>query len=76
MKKSTSTKTTLKTIKAFRAIDVTNATYEEMQEIRNNNRIEPILYSVGIYGISGIVFRAGDNFYKIIERCPNLYNVL
>ena len=64
-------KATQKTIKGVNAIDI--ACYSE-EEIRALPRLEKIAYSVGIYGMNGLLLEdENGKRYKIISRSTNLF---
>ena len=69
-------KTTLKEIKNFPAIDITTADFDTVNQIARN-KYETIAYSVGVYGVNGVVFNTFDGtLYKITSRSTALFQVL
>ena len=69
---------------------MTRITFKQILEIAKNTNaidlthaddipsIEPVLYSVGVYGISSVlaVGRGDDNNWYIIKRSSNLFKVV
>jgi len=65
-------------------VDATNMPYEVLRELVQkcedsfiekegySNR-EQLAYSVGTYGISGVVYRVGYYTFAVVGRCSNLY---
>ena len=69
-------KTTLKEIKRFPAIDITTADFDTVKNIARYKHTT-IAYSVGTYGVNGIVFNTFDGIlYKITARTTALFQVL
>lgn len=68
--------TTLKYIKNFPAIDITNEKISDLEKIRE--KITETLYiSCGKYGINGCVLEDQDgNLYKITARNPALFYIV
>lgn len=69
-------KTTLKEIKSFNALDITNKTFGEVNAIMENHYFDTIAYSIGIYGVNGIVKRRDDGLMiKICARSSALFQI-
>lgn len=65
--------TTLKYIKNFPAIDITNEKISDLEKIRKN-KIETLYLSCGKYGMNGCVIADQDgNLYKITARNSALF---
>ena len=64
-------KVTQKTIKGVNAIDITSYSEDEIQALP---RLEKVAYSVGIYGMNGLLLEdENGKRYKIISRSTNLF---
>lgn len=67
-------KTTLKEIKNFYCEDITHITFEECKKIVKK---EIVAYSMGLYGINGLIFSdINDKLYKITARNTNLFTFI
>lgn len=67
-------KTSLKEIKQFYAKDITHLSTEECRKIVKK---EIVAYSMGFYGINGLVFSdINDKLYKITARNTNLFTFI
>lgn len=64
----------LKDIRAFNAVDVTNADPNEVYRIASGR--QTVAYSCGTYGVNGIVVEKDGAFYKVIGRATNLFILL
>jgi len=66
-------KTTQKYIKAYDAIDLTTDGKKD-KELHKITNTGTIAYSMGVYGINGIVFKGNDgNVYKVTARNTALF---
>lgn len=64
-------KITQKIIKGVNAIDITCYSKEQIKQLP---RLEKIAYSVGIYGMNGLLLEdENGKRYKIISRSTNLF---
>ena len=64
-------KTTQKTIKGVNAIDITSYSEEQIKQLP---KLEKIAYSVGIYGMNGLLLEdENGKRYKITSRSTNLF---
>ena len=70
-------KTTLKNIKAFPAVDISDWTFDRITAlIRGAGSFRHVAYSVGIYGVNGQVIDVDGRFYKVVGRCGALFLVM
>lgn len=70
-------KTTLKNIKSFPAVDITNLSYDEITAlISGAGYMRHVAYSAGAYGVTGQVFELDGKFYKVVGRCGALFLVM
>ena len=64
-------KTTQKIIKGVNAIDITRYSEEQIKQLP---RLEKIAYSVGMYGMNGLLLEdENGKRYKITSRSTNLF---
>ena len=64
-------KITQKTIKRVNAIDITRCSEEQIKQLP---RLEKIAYSVGMYGMNGLLLEdKNGKRYKITSRSTNLF---
>lgn len=69
-------KTTLKSIKAQDAIDLTNLSPEACEELRaREHGFDKLEVSHGVNGMTGALLRGRESqqLYKITARCSNLF---
>ena len=66
-------KTTQKDIRATRAIDLTHAKWETLQEVAPH--LEKIAYACGIYGINAALYRHRETgaLYKVTTRSTAIF---
>jgi hypothetical protein len=66
-------KTTQKAIKAYNATDLTNDGRKD-KDLYNITNVGTIAYSMGVYGMNGIVFEGNDgHIYKVTARNTALF---
>ena len=64
-------KITQKIIKGVNAIDITSYSEEQIKQLP---KLEKVAYSVGIYGMNGLLLEDEDGKrYKITSRSTNLF---
>lgn len=69
-------KTTLKEIKNFSAVDITRKSFQEVNEIMHGHSFQTIAYSVGIYGVTGIIKARDDGkLFKVTARSSALFQL-
>lgn len=66
----------LKNIKAFDATDITDRYDGTAERLKKAEDFREIGYSVGKYGVNGILFYAEGEYWKITARSTNLFAVL
>lgn len=66
-------KTTQKEIKQMAAVDLTRASFEELQKLAP--QLEKIAYSCGIYGITAALYRhrTTGQLYKVTARSTAIF---
>lgn len=66
----------LKDIKAFPAVDLTNASFEEIDSILARGGKRSFMHSCGVYGVSGVVVEIDGEFYNVTARTSALWQVM
>lgn len=69
-------KTTRKAIRETYAMDITNYSFDQANELMNAHTLRTIAMSFGVYGMNGALFQDEDGeLYKITERNTTLFQM-
>ena len=69
-------KTTRKAIRETRAIDITNYSFDQANELMNTHTLQTIVMSFGVYGMNGALFEdENGELYKITARNTTLFQM-
>ena len=69
-------KTTRKAIREMCAIDITNYSFDQANELMNTHTLRIIAMSFGVYGMNGALFEdENGELYKITARNSTLFQM-
>ena len=69
-------KTTRKAIRETRAMDITNYSFDQANELMNAHTLRTIAMSFGVYGMNGALFEdEKGELYKITARNSTLFQM-
>ena len=69
-------KTTQKAIRETYAIDITNYSFDQADELMNKHNLQTIAMSFGVYGMNGALFKdENGELYKITARNTTLFQM-
>ena len=69
-------KTTQKAIRETRAIDITNYSFDQANELMNAHTLRTVAMSYGVYGMNGALFQdENGELYKITARNTTLFQM-
>ena len=69
-------KTTRKAIRATCAIDITNYSFDQANDLMNAHTLRTIAMSFGVYGMNGALFEdENGELYKITARNSTLFQM-
>ena len=69
-------KTTRKAIRATCAIDITNYSFDQADELMNKHNLQIVAMSFGVYGMNGALFKdENGELYKITARNTTLFQM-
>lgn len=69
-------KTTRKAIRETYAIDITNYSFDQANELMNAHTLRTIAMSFGVYGMNGALFEdENGELYKITARNSTLFQM-
>ena len=69
-------KTTRKAIRETRAIDITNYSFDQANDLMNAHNLQTIAMSFGVYGMNGaLVEDENVELYKITARNTTLFQM-
>ena len=69
-------KTTQKAIRETCAIDITNYSFDQANDLMNAHKLQTIAMSFGIYGMNGALFKdENGELYKITARNTTLFQM-
>ena len=69
-------KTTQKAIRETYAIDITNYSFDQADELMNKHNLQTIAMSYGVYGMNGALFEdENGELYKITTRNSTLFQM-
>ena len=69
-------KTTRKAIRATCAIDITNYSFDQANDLMNANTLRTVAMSYGVYGMNGALFEdENGDLYKITARNSTLFQM-
>ena len=69
-------KTTRKAIRETYAIDITNYSFEQANELMNAHTLRTVAMSFGVYGMNGALFEdENGELYKITARNSTLFQM-
>ena len=69
-------KTTQKAIRETCAIDVTNHSFDQINDLMNAHNLQTVAMSFGIYGMNGALFQdENGDLYKITARNSTLFQM-
>ena len=69
-------KTTRKAIRATCAIDITNYSFDQANELMNAHTLRTVAMSFGVYGMNGALFEdENGELYKITARNSTLFQM-
>ena len=69
-------KTTKKAIRETYAIDITNYSFDQVNELMNAHNLQTIAMSFGVYGMNGALFEdENGELYKIMARNSTLFQM-
>ena len=69
-------KTTQKAIRETRAIDITNYSFDQANELMNAHMLRTVAMSFGVYGMNGALFQdENGELYKITARNTTLFQM-
>lgn len=69
-------KTTRKVIREMRATDITNYSFDQVNDLMNAHTLQTIAMSFGVYGMNGALFQdETGELYKITARNTTLFQM-
>ena len=69
-------KTTQKAIRETCAIDITNYSFDQANELMNKHNLQIVAMSFGVYGMNGALFKdESGELYKITARNTTLFQM-
>ena len=69
-------KTTRKAIRETRATDITNYSFDQVNELMKAHNLQTIAMSFGVYGMNGALFQdEKGELYKITARNSTLFQM-
>ena len=69
-------KTTRKAIRETRAIDITNYSFDQANDLMNTHMLRTVAMSFGVYGMNGALFEdENGELYKITARNSTLFQM-
>ena len=69
-------KTTRKAIRETYAMDITNYSFDQANELMNTHNLQTVAMSFGIYGMNGALFEdENGELYKITARNTTLFQM-
>ena len=69
-------KTTRKAIRETYAMDITNYSFEQANDLMNTHNLQTVAMSFGIYGMNGALFEdENGELYKITARNTTLFQM-
>ena len=69
-------KTTRKAIRETYAIDITNYSFDQANELMNKHTLRTVAMSFGVYGMNGALFEdENGDIYKITARNSTLFQM-
>ena len=69
-------KTTRKAIRETYAIDITNYSFDQANELMNAHTLKTVAMSFGVYGMNGALFQdENGDLYKITARNSTLFQM-
>ena len=69
-------KTTRKAIRETYAMDITNYSFEQANDLMNTHNLQTVAMSFGIYGMNGALFKdEKGELYKITARNSTLFQM-
>ena len=69
-------KTTQKAIRETYAMDITNYSFDQANELMNKHTLRTVAMSYGVYGINGALFEdENGELYKITARNSTLFQM-
>ena len=69
-------KTTRKAIRETRAIDITNYSFDQANDLMNAHTLRTVAMSYGVYGMNGALFEdENGELYKITARNTTLFQM-
>ena len=69
-------KTTRKAIRETRAIDITNYSFDQANDLMNTHTLRTVAMSYGVYGMNGALFEdENGELYKITARNSTLFQM-
>ena len=69
-------KTTRKAIRATCAIDITNYSFDQANDLMNAHTLRTVAMSYGVYGMNGALFEdENGDLYKITARNSTLFQM-
>lgn len=69
-------KTTQKAIRETYAMDITNYSFDQANELMNAHTLQTIAMSFGVYGMNGVLFQdENGELYKITARNSTLFQM-
>ena len=69
-------KTTRKAIRETYAMDITNYSFDQANELMNTHNLQTVAMSFGIYGMNGALFQdENGDIYKITARNSTLFQM-
>ena len=69
-------KTTRKAIRATCAIDITNYSFDQANDLMNKHTLRTVAMSFGVYGMNGALFEdENGDLYKITARNSTLFQM-
>ena len=69
-------KTTRKAIRETYAIDITNYSFDQANELMNKHTLRTVAMSFGVYGMNGALFEDENrDLYKITARNSTLFQM-
>ena len=69
-------KITRKTIREACAMDITNYSFDQVNELMNAHNLQTVAMSFGVYGMNGALFQdENGELYKITARNTTLFQM-
>ena len=69
-------KTTRKAIRETYAMDITNYSFDQANELMNAHTLQTVAMSFGVYGMNGAIFEdENGELYKITARNTTLFQM-